>query len=513
MGRFVEHKRSRSDRAGTVTIQGVPPLDNVTAVATSQAMPDLVRSGMSRLRANVFVVCCASSVLACSADKASESKAADAASPPTAAADASAAQDAGKPPDHTEAGVGNADDAFIPPPNSSFESARALTPGEDTMQRVVNEAQVDYYSFEARAGTFYVLSTNVSRFAPNNVITVFDPEQTMIAENDDGSLYPNGSIDARVIIRPEHSGTYYVTAEDRVLEAEAADGHFIPPLFYTMSLREIDPSTPGYTLEMDDQSPTSLMLVEDAVAHARYITVLGDLSDDDKSDTYEIHGMPDNALIGQLLAAGKTGDGSSAEAVTVRVTADSDGHLLARGGLTSGQSAQTNIHPPVDDASYRIQISAGEGVGSNGFYALDLVLLADNPHERTEPDNNNIGSAELITLTGAASRRGLLLSRLPADDVDYYRFDAQAGELAAVHCEGESGGSGVRALQAELFAPNMMSLAKARETSTKPLAIMPTKLDAGGSYSLKLSSETPAVPADAKDAVEPWVRCSVVVGH
>jgi hypothetical protein len=167
----------------------------------------------------------------------------------------------------------------------------------------------------------------------------------------------------------------------------------------------------------------------------------------------------------------------------------------------------------VDDASYRIEINAGDHAGSNGFYAVDLVLLPDNPHERMEPDNNDIGSAEPLTLSGASSRRGLLLSRLPADDVDYYRFDAQADEFATLNCEGESGGSGVRGLQAELLGPDMQSVVKARESSTQQLSVKPFKLAMSGTYYVKLTSETPAVQGNDSEAGEPWVRCGVLIGH
>jgi hypothetical protein len=403
----------------------------------------------------------------------------------------------------------SADDPFAPPPNSSFESARALTAGEAAMQRVVDATQVDYYSFEARAGVFYVLSTDVSSFAPNNVISVFNSERALIAENDDGSLYPNDHIDARVIVRPEHSGTYYVTVEDRVMPEPDAATHLVPPLFYSLRLQEITRDTAGYAIETKDDSPSPLMLLPAANTKNRYITLLGELSDDDKQDSVEIQGLPDCALIGKLLPAGVKGNGSTASTVSVRVTADSDGHLLARCGLAG---AQTNIHPPVDDAKYRIEITAGDQIGSNGFYAIDLVLLPDNPHEQADADNNSIGAAEPLMLSGTGSHRGLLLSRLPAKDVDYYRFSAQAGELVTVNCEGESGGSGVRGLQGELLGPTMQPLVSAREDSAKPLWIKPIELKQTGTYYLKLASETPAVQ-DANTAVEPWARCAVVVGH
>jgi hypothetical protein len=55
----------------------------------------------------------------------------------------------------------------------------------------------------------------------------------------------------------------------------------------------------------------------------------------------------------------------------------------------------------------------------------------------------------------------------------------------------------------------MKQLARAHEASTKPLAIEPFKLETSGTHYLKLSSKTPVA---SEDDVEPWVRCSVVIG-
>jgi hypothetical protein len=83
-------------------------------------------------------------------------------------------------------------------------------------------------------------------------------------------------------------------------------------------------------------------MLQDDMAHARYVTLLGTLSDDDTSDTYELHGMTDFALIGKLLAAGREGDSSTASTIDVRVIADDDGHLLASCGLAI---RETSIRP------------------------------------------------------------------------------------------------------------------------------------------------------------------------
>jgi hypothetical protein len=114
--------------------------------------------------------------------------------------------------------------------------------------------------------------------------------------------------------------------------------------------------------------------------------------------------------------------------------------------------------------------------------------------------------------TGAARRRGKLLSHLPAGDVDYYAFDVAMSDSIMATCEGESGGSGVRGLTAELFDPAGASLQAGVEPSTINLSLQALRVEQAGRYTLKLGSSHDAATAGAK-GIEPWVRCAVVVSH
>ncbi|MET0389635.1 MAG: PPC domain-containing protein [Polyangiales bacterium] len=439
---------------------------------------------------------------------ASEARATDAGHTPDAddTSDAGDTPDAASTPDARPPGTGLAD-AFEAPSNLSFETARPIT-AEDIWQRVVNDTQVDYYSFEAKAGLFYVLTTDVSSFSPDNVVTVYDADRRVLAENDHGSRYPNDHVDARLVFRPEQTGRYYVTVEDRISPTSSSDGRYVPPLIYHFTVREVTADTPSYTLVQDSETPTTLELMDDAATHARVVTLLGVLNAGEEQ-TFTLHGMADTALIGTLVPSGRQGESSTALATTVRVTSDSDQHLLAVIAQTAGQSS---IHPPVDDGTYTIRVKAGDTVGSNDFYVLDLALLHDNPQERAEAANNRLEDAELVTLSNVQYRRGLLLSRLPNGDVDHYRFDANKGEHIIVGCEGESSGSGVRGLQAELLDAPSHSLIKAREPQTERLLIDNFEVQLTGTHYLKLTSDTPPPKNADDDQVEPWVRCAIIVG-
>ena len=122
--------------------------------------------------------------------------------------------------------------------------------------------------------------------------------------------------------------------------------------------------------------------------------------------------------------------------------------------------------------------------------------------------NNTLSGAEPVTFTGMRARRGLLLSRLPAGDVDYYRFDVMQGQGIRVACEAESAGSGVRGLSAEIRGADDAKLVGATETNLENLRSAPVTAPTAGTYYLRLSGTSVAQTA----AVEPWVRCVLLIG-
>jgi hypothetical protein len=133
--------------------------------------------------------------------------------------------------------------------------------------------------------------------------------------------------------------------------------------------------------------------------------------------------------------------------------------------------------------------------------------LPDNPRELSEVDNDAIKGADPIELKQEMfRRRGLLLASLAPKDVDYFRFDEPMIGYVSVVCEGESGGSGVRGLHAELRNEDDEMLIGADEALETNLLIDGFQVLEPGTYYLRLSSATKAT----KDAVEPWARCALI---
>ena len=440
-------------------------------------------------------------VVACGADAVSSRKPVDAGSPDDAAR---ASVDAAPPAADSGSDAYVRPDEGIPrPTNESFDTALAMEDGKAIYQHLFDAAQADYYKWEAKAGHFYVMQTDYGPFSPDNIITVYDPDRNTIARNDEGQIFSGDHIDARVIVRATRDATYYAKVEDETTPQEAFDDMFAPPLNYSFKITEIEQDTPGFALEQADETPSTVALLPDDQGKMSYVTLVGELSKD-AEDSFPLAGIADDALIGQLLPTGADGNGSTADKVGVSVVAEKDQHVLAE---IEHDRGQLNIHPPVDAGSYTVHVKAHGDTGDNGFYAINVVFLKDNPRE-SDADDDKPENAQDVALTSSNGRRGLLLSRLPQNDVDYYKFPATKGGTILIGCEGESGGSGVRGLTAEVFDSATHSLAKGQETSTENLLIDKVTVEQTGTHYLKLSSKTPA--ASAPDAIEPWARCVVI---
>lgn len=385
--------------------------------------------------------------------------------------------------------------------NFSFEAAKHIELGDrGALQPLEGADQVDYYAFDAQAGEVYVITTNRGRFTPDNVISLYSPDQELLAENDTGWLWPNDQVDARLVVRAQQTGTYYVVIEDRVLPSEVFDLD-IPSFYYRVTVEHVDRQSTGFG--WDSQGAGDLAQVtfaDDEATGVRYVTLIGELREGEV-DRFELQGRLANVLIGHVLPGGADGNGSTLHTGLVAVR-DASEHLVAQ---IDGADGVEGIHPPVDDASYTLSVEAAEAPGDNAFYAIDLVLLLDNPRE-ADGDNDGPETATGLLLDGGFSRRGTVLAEVPEGDVDYFTFEAMPGDHLQVHCEGSSAGSGVRDLRAELRDADDEVLAEATETVAGGLQILGVTADAGGTYYLRLTSETP----DDSEAPPAWARCAVI---
>lgn len=386
--------------------------------------------------------------------------------------------------------------------NFSFDTAKRVEVDSiGVLQPLESADQVDYYAFDAEAGEFYVITTNRGRFTPDNVIKLYGPSREKLAENDAGWLWPGDAVDARLVVRARETGRHYVVIEDRVLPDAAFSTEGVPTFFYRVTVQHAAPSTVGIGWEAALPEAVALVrFAEHEPTGIAYVTLLGELHEGEV-DRFQLQGRVGQVLVGHVLPGGVTGNGSTLTTGHVAVR-DASGHVVAEIDRALGVQL---IHPPLGEATYTLSVSTDGALGDNAFYAIDLVLLMDNPHEEAS-DNDALESAHPLPLAGGFLRRGTLLAELPPLDVDYYAFEAMAGDRIDVVCEAASAGSGVRGLVAEIRDGDDAVLGAAEETLEGGLRLERVMVEQAGTYYLRLSSQTSADSA-APDA---WVRCAVI---
>jgi hypothetical protein len=386
-----------------------------------------------------------------------------------------------------------------PQTNVDFASAQRVVPGEvPRLQDERSVDQVDYYVFSGEAGAFYEITTDRGMFMPDNAIALYDVEQRLIARNDDAGIAAGEAIDARLVVRLPRSGDYYVTVED-VWTPATFFGSALPLLFYHFGVRELTEHTAGVAIARDDTA-VSVAFEEDPVTGYAHALLLCEGGAQER--TFDLAGRAAHALIGSVLATGPNGNGSTLEGGELRVV-DDEGSVIAHVDRTRGMF---ELHPPLDEADYQLRIGAVDEPGDNAFHVIELVLLPDNPEEQADATNGEQSDAEPIVLKGDTRRRGLILLELPAGDEDYFAIDANAGDYVSVVCGGESTGSGVRGLQAELLDDEGV-LGSAAETIDANLMIESGIASTGPVY-LHLWGDDDAIDPE----IRPWVRCGIEVG-
>lgn len=403
-------------------------------------------------------------------------------------------------PPGVDAGPDGGGDNVSPTANGSFETARPITVGgRREFQDIVQPFQTAYFHFEGKAGSFYELASYMTPYNPNNVMSLYDADHVLIAENDVGERWPGDRmIDTRLVVRLEHDGVYYIKLTDPMLGPEAFQNPGFPDYFYYLSARELTSGTPGTGFESG-----SADFVVDSFSGFPCSLILGAF-DDGSGGVFDFAGKDGQALIGQALASGVQGNGSTAGGGELSVKSD-NGTILADIDRAEGQSA---IHPPIGGGSYTLTAAPTGNLGDNAFYAIDLVMLPENTPVHAKGDNGAIATAEALDMKGTWPRRGLLLATVEGSEVEYYSFDAAANETVIVVCEAESAGSGIRSLHAEVRDGDDAVLASAVETPVANLSIDPFIVETTGPHYLRIWSES----ASAR-TIDPWVRCAVNVGR
>jgi cysteine-rich repeat protein len=395
-----------------------------------------------------------------------------------------------------------------PDDDNSFETANAIT---ESAEGVIGlPADEDFYKFTGSAAIWTYIATNANpdddHTKIDTVISLYDANQNLIAENDDA--YPRRNTDSQLIIKLPADGEYYI----KVQEFSS---------WYSGDMEDEGSEDYSYTLSVGDLSPEQENIVEDAEggndtdsAQAlafvdRTVTVaLGQFQAANDQDvfSFSITNADQNHFSAQLMPFGNKGYGSTAEDTVLRVT-DANGATVARIAHTETRDQVSPGSLAVGDYHLWVERPAGATSGANDFYVIKYGISGDNPAETAEAANNEMAGAEALE---AQSNEGgasyFVLATLAADDVDYYSFDLAAGNGITVACGSASSGSGVVGLRAEI-RDSEDSVVRGADEADGDLRMRDITGLAAGTYYLRLSAT-----GQMDDVIGNWARCGVHTG-
>jgi hypothetical protein len=396
--------------------------------------------------------------------------------------------------------------------NDSFGDAQELTVDGPGGQGVIQEPlDHDFFKFTGTAGAWLhivtVANPNDDPALVDTVVQLYDESMTRIAENDDA--VPRVNTDSELALRLPATGTYYLEIQefsDWDPASPTAEGD--PSYTYQILITTFDGMAPGILEETTDAGDMPGTAVA-AKFNMNSGVILGDLNGPGDVDVYSLAvgaagpGVP--LLISSAVApAGDTGYGSTTSVGELYITNMANTQVLAKIVGTDGRFA---LSPPVQaNTTYLLWVKhPGGTAGANDFYFYRFFIGQENPAEtETVPGTND-------TTTGAESKvfemgSFFVLAHLPDGDVDYFRFQATAGQMLSVACTAHSSGSGVTGFRAEVRGPTDVPLSGVTEPSAQTLSIGPLTVATSDTHYLRLSKTGQEAGINGD-----WARCGVHV--
>jgi hypothetical protein len=393
--------------------------------------------------------------------------------------------------------------------NSTFETADPIEVGSTgAFDMVDGREDVDFFSFDARGGEWIEIRSNY--FDPitfsDTRLTLFDEQRVQIAYNRFVDSLHGENVLARIVTRLPTAGTYFVQVGDPEGPPYAAG----LSQAYRLIVTELAAEADGFAVEAEGEPDTTPVTFHEwnidpvTVDDSFMVGTFSDTSDVDRF-SFTVAGDV-RALTAEVLESGTLADGSTTSAGKVWITDESGATILARIDNATGQSF---LGPPLDPGNYALWVAhPGTQIGSNDFYVVRTLLLPENPRETADATNGTIASAEpFATTDGRAS--AAILAHVPDQDVDYFRFDGQAGQAASTYCESAKGGSGLVGLKVSIRDEADVVLLEATETSTQAGAASAISLEnvpvpQSGSLYVRTSKD-----GQLPDVAGDWVRCAV----
>ncbi|MCQ3809634.1 MAG: alanine and proline-rich secreted protein Apa, partial [Acidimicrobiia bacterium] len=252
---------------------------------------------------------------------------------------------------------------------NQLESATPVTVGAVATGEVEHGGDEDYFVFEAEEGELYQIDVALGTLG-DSVAVLYDSEGFELASNDDHG----DTLASRIYWEADYSGSHYL----------AVNGYFDGTGTYTLGLALVDatPLAIGWVApgEVEHEGDVDFFVFEAEEGHLYQINV----------------------------ALGTLGD-------SVAVLYDSEGFELASND-DHGDTLASRIYWEADySGSHYVAVNGSST--STGSYTLGLAAVEDD-HSDFLPEATPVAVGE--TMPGVMTN---------ADDVDYFVFEAEEGEL------------------------------------------------------------------------------------
>ncbi len=383
---------------------------------------------------------------------------------------------------------------------------------------------IDYFSITLAAGDFVQLYTDIH--ADNDSTDLLDPVITLWSE--DGATLlasaddqiPRVDMDSEMIYRAPSAGTYCVAIEG--FGNWSGDTGVNTDWQYNMAALLMDPAQAGWKEDLlnpeaetnDTIAEANAMTMAAGTADANYGRAYGDLSGDTDVDVFS-YTLPAAAVATSISFYKPFGAGSAG--------VQGHGSTLTNGMVTLTNAAGDVIStldfsfdgadwaPPNSPPDANIPLAGGTEVfvhfeggtdwtpGTNDFYVADVYNQTSDNTMEVEP-NEVTGTASTTTFAANTSggESGFIMGTVDVagTDVDYWEFDALAGEEITLACGAASNGSGLvdatfaihNAADTELQSETESGYNSILWSSTSGASMPPIDVTANATYYLVVSA-------------------------
>lgn len=338
-----------------------------------------------------------------------------------------------------------------------------------------------YYALPVTKDDFLVIATNAN---PNDdpdkldtAVTVYDATgATRLASDDDA--FPRLSTDSELFFQAPATGTVCLKVEDWSTWAGQTPVAR-PNDTFKLTAGKLSPTAASVSFDTESNDLASNAQVGHLAAFnsipGGFSTVAGSLSSAADVDVYKFT-APDggtNLTVyfppnGVPSAAGVNGYGSTLPRIAAQVTTVDGLTVLARLAPPSDVSKMSDSMSAVvspGDVLVWVQRPSGQAAGSNDFYATSVEIGGDSPAEaeaaNTSGTNDTAATAEALGQSVSSSdpktKQSYILGFQPANDVDYFSFQAGANDTVALACGSARSGSGLVGATFEILGSSTAS--------------------------------------------------------